>query len=240
MWLLSTHGGWLADSLVIDQCLRVGGRQGGGEWLEVKWSKLARLAAYSEACEYDIAVALAACELAGDYSPGGPPLEPAEPYSRRGIFERDGWRCVYCGADTDETIDHVVPRALGGATSWGNCVTACRPCNQRKDCKTLADLGWQLPPAVRGWDLLGAWTAQRIDVALGRQGRALLSAAQYRRAALADRMADAVDAVADAAREALGLADGEAATDWDREILARVVNHLWAGQRTRLAEALAA
>ena len=35
--------------------------------------------------------------------------------SRRALFARDGWRCVYCGtASTRLTLDHVVPRSRGG------------------------------------------------------------------------------------------------------------------------------
>lgn len=52
------------------------------------------------------------------------------------IFERDGWRCVYCGrgvADgTRLQIDHVRPQALDGSEEIGNLVTACVECNQGK------------------------------------------------------------------------------------------------------------
>lgn len=53
--------------------------------------------------------------------------------SRREIFERDGWSCVYCGmAGRDLTLDHVVPRHRGGEHSWANLVSACKSCNHRK------------------------------------------------------------------------------------------------------------
>jgi len=64
-------------------------------------------------------------------------------FSREGVKVRDGYRCVYCGKPGD-TIDHVVPQSRGGATSWTNCVTACRRCNQRKADRSLAELGWTL------------------------------------------------------------------------------------------------
>jgi 5-methylcytosine-specific restriction endonuclease McrA len=54
---------------------------------------------------------------------------------RNGIFERDGFRCVYCGGQfiADElTLDHVQPRTRGGDSSEGNLVTACRACNTLK------------------------------------------------------------------------------------------------------------
>jgi 5-methylcytosine-specific restriction endonuclease McrA len=34
------------------------------------------------------------------------------------------------------TIDHVVPRAQGGVSSWENCVLACMECNKRKADRT--------------------------------------------------------------------------------------------------------
>lgn len=54
---------------------------------------------------------------------------------RSGIFERDGYRCVYCGAQFDAselTLDHIQPRVRGGDRSEGNLVTACRACNTLK------------------------------------------------------------------------------------------------------------
>ena len=53
--------------------------------------------------------------------------------SRRALFARDGWRCVYCGTSSGRlTLDHVVPRSRGGNSVWENVVTACAPCNLRK------------------------------------------------------------------------------------------------------------
>src|SRR5881398_3681336 len=53
--------------------------------------------------------------------------------SRRALFARDGWRCVYCGtANGRLTLDHVVPRSRGGESVWENVVTSCAPCNLRK------------------------------------------------------------------------------------------------------------
>ncbi|MEP6492580.1 MAG: HNH endonuclease [bacterium] len=54
---------------------------------------------------------------------------------RSGIFERDEFRCVYCGEQfpADElTLDHVQPRVRGGDRSEGNLVTACKACNTLK------------------------------------------------------------------------------------------------------------
>jgi 5-methylcytosine-specific restriction endonuclease McrA len=53
--------------------------------------------------------------------------------SRRALFARDGWRCVYCGTTSGRlTLDHVVPRSKGGESVWENVVTSCAPCNLRK------------------------------------------------------------------------------------------------------------
>src|ERR671925_411911 len=53
--------------------------------------------------------------------------------SRRALFARDGWRCVYCGSSGGRlTLDHVVPRSRGGESIWENVVTSCAPCNLRK------------------------------------------------------------------------------------------------------------
>ena len=53
--------------------------------------------------------------------------------SRRALFARDGWRCMYCGTNGGRlTLDHVVPRSRGGESVWENVVTSCAPCNMRK------------------------------------------------------------------------------------------------------------
>jgi 5-methylcytosine-specific restriction endonuclease McrA len=60
--------------------------------------------------------------------------------SRRALFARDGWRCVYCGtAGGRLTLDHVVPRSRGGDSVWENVVTSCAPCNLRKGNRTLEE-----------------------------------------------------------------------------------------------------
>jgi hypothetical protein len=51
---------------------------------------------------------------------------------RLAVFERDGGRCAECGSDFDLQYDHVIPLALGGATSAGNLQLLCGQCNRRK------------------------------------------------------------------------------------------------------------
>jgi len=63
-------------------------------------------------------------------------------FSRRNVFERDGYRCQYCGErfePRDLNLDHVVPRDKGGGTSWENVVCSCVACNTRKANKLPAE-----------------------------------------------------------------------------------------------------
>jgi 5-methylcytosine-specific restriction endonuclease McrA len=58
------------------------------------------------------------------------------------VFERDDFRCVYCGnqfAAEELSVDHVEPRVRGGDQSNGNLVTACRGCNNRKGHRRVSD-----------------------------------------------------------------------------------------------------
>jgi 5-methylcytosine-specific restriction endonuclease McrA len=52
--------------------------------------------------------------------------------TRRAVFARDDWTCQYCGSRSSLTVDHVIPRSKGGASSWDNIVASCAPCNRRK------------------------------------------------------------------------------------------------------------
>ena len=57
--------------------------------------------------------------------------------SRKEIFARDGFACVYCGRTAkDLTLDHVMPRHRGGGHTWENLVTACKTCNHKKAGRT--------------------------------------------------------------------------------------------------------
>lgn len=61
---------------------------------------------------------------------------------RFAIYERDGWVCQLCFLDVarDEsrlwprsaTLDHILPRALGGSDADENLRLACRDCNTRR------------------------------------------------------------------------------------------------------------
>lgn len=64
--------------------------------------------------------------------------------TRRAVFARDGWACQYCGARTNLTVDHVVPRSKGGSSTWDNIVASCAPCNRRKGDRLLQHSGLTL------------------------------------------------------------------------------------------------
>ena len=65
--------------------------------------------------------------------------------SRRTVLARDNYRCQYCGASQKEmTIDHVIPRRLGGQASWENLVCCCRRCNMKKSDKLAHQLNMKL------------------------------------------------------------------------------------------------
>jgi uncharacterized protein YdaU (DUF1376 family) len=61
---------------------------------------------------------------------------------RAQIFERDGYRCVYCGSQAARLeCDHVFPLSLGGSSHPANLATACVSCNRSKGAKTLGEWG---------------------------------------------------------------------------------------------------
>jgi len=67
--------------------------------------------------------------------------------SNRNLFRRDLHICAYCGKTFKEaslTKDHIHPVSKGGPTSWTNCVTACTPCNSRKEDMSLKQAGMEL------------------------------------------------------------------------------------------------
>ena len=60
-------------------------------------------------------------------------------FNRRNLFARDDNTCQYCGRrfpTSQLSLDHVVPRSLGGRANWQNIVCACLRCNVRKGGRT--------------------------------------------------------------------------------------------------------
>jgi 5-methylcytosine-specific restriction endonuclease McrA len=74
---------------------------------------------------------------------------PRVSLSKREVLRRDNYTCQYCGRKSHHlTIDHVVPRHMGGSHAWTNLVAACSACNRRKGGRTPEQAGMHLlrPP----------------------------------------------------------------------------------------------
>lgn len=68
-------------------------------------------------------------------------------FSRHNIYARDDNRCQYCTRQlprTELNLDHVIPRARGGRTTWENVVCCCVPCNLKKGCRLPEEAGMRL------------------------------------------------------------------------------------------------
>lgn len=73
------------------------------------------------------------------------------PFTKFNIFLRDDFTCQYSGKrmrPSELTFDHVIPRAMGGKTTWDNIVACSREINEFKDCRTPRGAGLKLikPP----------------------------------------------------------------------------------------------
>jgi 5-methylcytosine-specific restriction endonuclease McrA len=65
--------------------------------------------------------------------------------SKRNVVKRDGHQCQYCGATHAKmTVDHVIPRTLGGGDTWENLVCACARCNNIKGFRSPEQAGLKL------------------------------------------------------------------------------------------------
>ncbi|MBX6313595.1 MAG: HNH endonuclease [Isosphaeraceae bacterium] len=96
------------------------------------------------------------------------PRESIVVFSRRNLFKRDHMTCQYCGArpgSSELTIDHIIPRSLGGSSTWENCVLACVACNARKANRTPEQAGMHLRrvPKRPSWKPLYAAHGIRIE-----------------------------------------------------------------------------
>ena len=79
---------------------------------------------------------------------------PRVKLTRREVFRRDNYTCQYCGRhDISLTVDHILPKHLGGKHVWNNVVAACPACNHRKGGRQLEEVHMHLlhapkePPA---------------------------------------------------------------------------------------------
>lgn len=68
-------------------------------------------------------------------------------FNRRNIFARDQNHCQYCGkkySTSELSLDHVIPRSIGGKSVWTNIVCACTKCNVKKGGRTPKRAGMTL------------------------------------------------------------------------------------------------
>lgn len=66
-------------------------------------------------------------------------------FSKKNVLRRDKRTCQYCGATNVElTVDHIIPRSLGGGSNWLNVVTACKTCNLKKGNRSHTTIGMKL------------------------------------------------------------------------------------------------
>ena len=62
------------------------------------------------------------------------PRRPVK-FNRRNIYARDRNICQYCGKRfpySELSLDHIIPRSMGGKSTWDNIVCACTRCNVKK------------------------------------------------------------------------------------------------------------
>lgn len=77
---------------------------------------------------------------------------------REAVFARDAYTCQFCGTrfeQSDLTIDHLIPLALGGLDEITNYVTACEPCNGKKAAMPLAEFARQVNVALESLPVHG-------------------------------------------------------------------------------------
>lgn len=89
-------------------------------------------------------------DAGGNRGHGGKWIRPEK---RRRIYERDGWRCVWCGVRVElvgrfqshvpvfrvACLDHVLPREHGGSNHESNLVTSCLSCNSARGAMRAID-----------------------------------------------------------------------------------------------------
>ncbi|MFM9376542.1 HNH endonuclease [Gordonia sp. VNK21] len=80
--------------------------------------------------------------------------------SSEAILRRDQWICAYCDGPAD-TVDHIVPRSVGGPSTYGNQVAACRECNSFKADRTPRQAGMALRHAPFVYD---PWAQDQKEV----------------------------------------------------------------------------
>lgn len=70
---------------------------------------------------------------------------------RRRNLELQGYRCAYCWCPLTPkraTLDHIIPKAKGGADDYENTVAACIQCNKLKGARCWIDF-WNWAGRIR-------------------------------------------------------------------------------------------
>lgn len=87
---------------------------------------------------------------------------PISKSKRLRIYDRDRYRCQYCGCHVDDvsaSIDHIVPRCDGGGNHEKNLRTCCRDCNSIKG---TSDIGmFRMRLALKNTKLHGVISASQ-------------------------------------------------------------------------------
>lgn len=55
------------------------------------------------------------------------------------VYRKYKGKCAYCGdplKKEEATLDHILPKALGGTNHFHNVALSCAACNNKKGCKT--------------------------------------------------------------------------------------------------------
>lgn len=75
----------------------------------------------------------------GRFKSKRPPLKEWKKL-RLQVFQRDGYRCTYCGCNKRTLhCDHVLAISKGGSNSLDNLVTACELCNSSKGNRSVTE-----------------------------------------------------------------------------------------------------
>jgi 5-methylcytosine-specific restriction endonuclease McrA len=56
---------------------------------------------------------------------------------KKKFLKRKFGKCANCGSIENLTIDHIIPRCLGGSGRWKNLQVLCEKCNQAKGQKVI-------------------------------------------------------------------------------------------------------
>jgi 5-methylcytosine-specific restriction endonuclease McrA len=112
-----------------------------GRWMGIKWTE-----GDGAACVRTVSLRIRIPEIVLLHHYDKTPQREVK-LTRKNVYLRDKNTCQYCGRSFKESelnLDHVLPRRLGGTTTWTNIVCSCVECNLRKGEKTVEASGMGL------------------------------------------------------------------------------------------------